>query len=61
MTKRAAPSKAPTGAGRPTLYGETMKTYPVRMTAAQNAKFDRLGGAAWLREKIDKAKDPAEK
>lgn len=52
---------APTRAGRPTIYGEAMKCYPVRMTAEHNAKLDRLGGAAWLRKKIDAAKDPAER
>jgi hypothetical protein len=31
----------------------------VRMTAAQWEKFAALGGAAWLREKIDRAKMPS--
>jgi hypothetical protein len=31
----------------------------VRLTAAQWAKFAALGGAAWLREKIDRAKMPS--
>ena len=30
----------------------------VRLTAAQWQKFASLGGAAWLRERIDRAKVP---
>lgn len=30
-----------------------------RVTAAQAGKLERLGGAPWLRERIDKAKEPA--
>lgn len=36
--------------------GERMKTRPIRMTDAQWDKCKRLGGAAFLREKIEKAK-----
>lgn len=60
MTKRAAPTKAPTGAGRPRLGDEVMKPRTIRMTDAQAEKLDRLGGGAWIRDRIDKAKDPAE-
>lgn len=57
MTKRA--KKAPTGAGRPRLGEEAMKPRSVRMTDAQAEKLDRLGGGAWVRDRIDKAEDPA--
>jgi hypothetical protein len=28
----------------------------VRVTAAQQAKFERLGGEQWLRDRIDRAR-----
>ena len=34
--------------------------FEVRCTKAQRDKLDRLGGAQWLRERIDKAKEPTE-
>lgn len=43
--------------GRPTFEGERMQPRTVRMTEAQAQKFWRLGGAAWLRKMIDKAKE----
>jgi hypothetical protein len=30
----------------------------VKMKPAQKEKFARLGGAPWVREKIEKAKEP---
>ena len=61
MKTKAAQSKASTGAGRHCLYGgEAMKPRTIRMTDAQAAKLDRLGGGQWIRDRIDKAKDPAE-
>jgi len=42
---------------RPRLYpDEVMASHTVRTTKAQWEKFERLGGAAWLRKKIDAAK-----
>lgn len=38
--------------------GELMRSRPVRMTDAQWEKCKRLGGAAFLRKKIDQAKEP---
>lgn len=32
----------------------------IRMTSSQRDKLKRLGGAPWVREKIDKAKEPKE-
>jgi hypothetical protein len=40
------------------LHGENMQAFHFRMTKAQREKLDLLGGAAWLRERIDKAKEP---
>ena len=31
------------------------------MSQAQRAKLQRLGGAPWVRQKIDKAKEPTPK
>lgn len=52
--KRKAAAKS--GAGRPRLNGEAMKSHTVRTTDAQWEKLERLGGAEWLRKKIDAAK-----
>ena len=45
--------------GRPPLPAGQRQTgrFEVRLTAAQRAKLGRLGGARWLREKIDAALD----
>ncbi len=47
-------------AGRPPAPpGEAMtERVEVRLTPAQRAKLEQLGGAAWLRARIDKAKTP---
>ena len=36
--------------------GELMRSRPVRMTDAQWAKCKALGGAAWIRDRIERAK-----
>jgi hypothetical protein len=51
------------GAGRnqgrkPIKEGEPTVTLSIRVTAPQRAKVERLGGAQWLRNKIDKAREP---
>lgn len=51
------------GAGRgqgrkPVKEGEDTVTASIRVTTPQREKLDRLGGAAWVREKIDRAKEP---
>lgn len=51
-------ARAKKGAGRPCFGVEPMKSYTFRATLEQKGKFDRLGGGAWLRNKIDAAKDP---
>lgn len=55
-TKTKPPAKRP---GRPSLQ-EGVETVPVtvRMTPPQRDKLARLGGAAWVRAKIDKAPEP---
>ena len=52
------------GAGRgqgrkPVKQGEETVTLSLRVTAAQRENLARLGGAEWVRERIDKAKEPA--
>lgn len=49
-------SAAPSGAGRPRINAEVMKPRTVRMTDAQAEKLHRLGGGAWVRDRIDDAK-----
>jgi hypothetical protein len=48
--------------GRPAL-DEGLETVPitVRLTLPQREKLQRLGGAQWVRDKIDKAKEPTPK
>ncbi|MGY6161867.1 hypothetical protein [Paraburkholderia strydomiana] len=48
--------------GRPTINpdGEAMVPRQVRMDDARWEKCRRLGGAGWIRDRIDEALDPAE-
>ncbi len=51
------------GAGRgqgrkPVKQGEETVTLSLRVTVAQREKLARLGGAEWVRGKIDRAKEP---
>lgn len=53
MTKPAA--KRPQG--RPELpEAERLVVVPIRLSTAQKAKLTTLGGAAWIRARIDRAK-----
>jgi hypothetical protein len=50
------------GAGRgqgrkPLCVGEPLVQVNIRLLPAQKEKLQRLGGAPWVREKIDKAKE----
>ena len=46
------------GQGRkPVKQGEETVTFSLRMTPEQRAKLARLGGAEWVRTKIDKARE----
>ena len=46
------------GQGRkPVKQGEETVTISLRMTASQRDKLARLGGAEWVRQRIDKARE----
>lgn len=46
------------GQGRkPIKEGEATVMFTMRLTAPQREKLNRLGGAAWLRDRIDKARE----
>lgn len=54
------------GAGRgqgrkPLKEGEVSVSVPIRMTSSQRDKLARLGGPQWVRDRIDKAKEPEPK
>ena len=56
MIKRGGPGR---GQGRkPVKQGEETVTISLRVTVAQREKLARLGGAEWVRGKIDRAKEP---
>lgn len=46
------------GAGRKPIGEEAMVPVTLKMLPAQRDKLQRLGGAAWVRKKIDRAKEP---
>jgi hypothetical protein len=53
--KRGGPGR---GQGRkPLKHGEETVTLSLRVTAEQREKLRRLGGARWVRERIDCASD----
>ena len=53
--KRGGPGR---GQGRkPVKQGDETVTVSLRMTVAQREKLARLGGAEWVRGKIDKARE----
>lgn len=55
-TKHGGPGR---GQGRKRLAeGQQTVMFALRMTVAQREKLALLGGAEWLRGKIDKAKTP---
>lgn len=55
MPKPNEPKRPP---GRPEVPPEDrLQVVSLRMTEAQKAKLDRLGGSAWVREKINRAKE----
>jgi len=58
MVKRSEDTK---GRGRPAIK-EGQETVPitVRVTRPQSEKLQRLGGAKWIRARIDAAKEPGE-
>ncbi len=50
------------GPGRPPKVAGAPATSPVtiKLSDEQKEKLQRLGGASWVRKKIDQAKEPAE-
>lgn len=59
MNEAAKRGGAREGAGRkPTPEADALRVGSIRLTQAQWNKLERLGGVAWLREKIDKARAP---
>ena len=60
-TKLSGRGGAGRGQGRkPKEHSEAMAPVSIKMTAPQKEKLKRLGGAPWVRDKIDKAKEPKE-
>lgn len=54
-TRRGGPGR---GQGRkPVKAGEETVTVSLRMTVSQRDKLARLGGAEWVRQRIDKARE----
>jgi len=51
----------PARKGRPPVPADQQARVPynVRLTPAQREKVERLGGAAWIRAQIQRAKPPA--
>lgn len=55
MKKQEEPKKR----GRPRLQDEELSAQVVvRVTTDQLAKYQRLGASKWLRQRINKAKEP---
>jgi hypothetical protein len=57
LTGRGGPGR---GQGRKPQEGEAMVPVSIKMTPPQRDKLTRLGGAPWIRDRIDKAKEPKE-
>ena len=59
--KKTTHGGAGRGQGRkPLVEGETTVPVTIRMTAPQKEKLGRLGGPQWVRDRIDRAKEPKE-
>lgn len=46
------------GSGRKAIYDAPMGRVNLPMTAVQRAKLTRLGGAAWVRQQIERSPEP---
>lgn len=56
LTGRGGPGR---GQGRkPKGFSEAMSPVTIKLTDEQREKLRRLGGAPWVRERIDQAKEP---
>lgn len=42
------------GAGAKPLYGEPLKQVSISLTPGQQSTFERVGGAKWLRDSLDR-------
>lgn len=61
MQKENSLGGARPGSGRkPIAEGSVTVPVTVKLTPPQREKLKRLGGAPWVRERIDKAKEPKE-
>jgi len=59
LSEKKKRSGAREGAGRkPTPEADALKVGSIRLTQAQWDKLARLGGVAWPRTRIDKARTP---
>jgi len=59
--KTSQKASAPRGRGRPPLSnGAATVRVSVQVTEPQKEKLEKLGGSAWVRGRIDKAKLPKE-
>ena len=59
MTTETTPKRPPNDRGqgrKPIKPGELMVVVPLRMTHGQKAKLTTLGGAKWVRAKLDEQK-----
>ncbi len=50
----------PGGGRKPVVAGEQLSPVSIKMSKAQREKLQQLGGAPWVRDRIDKAKLPKE-
>ncbi len=59
--KKATRGGAGRGQGRkPLVDGDQTVPVSIKMTTSQKEKLSRLGGAPWVRARIDKAREPTE-
>ena len=60
MTTETKPKRPPNDRGqgrKPIKPGERMVVVPLRMTPEQKAKLTTLGGAKWVRARLDEQPD----
>lgn len=57
-TKKVLGGARPGSGRKPLLEGTLAVPVMVKMTQAQKDKLQRLGGPVWIRERIDRAKEP---
>lgn len=58
VKKRGGPGR---GQGRKRDGEQATVVVPIRLQPQQKEKLQRLGGAKWIRKKIDDEKEPGEK